>query len=165
MCWCLRRCGERVLLIDVTHNDWDLGWLGPVSFPSPLAPERASGLGKLTRLGPQPPPGWSRYFVRSWSFFHASWSVLDGECLPQYFELRSWREVDLAHGGWDPEFIFGTDQPPVRQVLKTTVLLFKSKITLLQHYLRRKDQMAIDVENDGWGRALWCQDLGKKWKL
>ena len=57
MCWCLRRCGERVLLIDVTHNDWDLGWLRPVSFPSPLAPERAGGLGKLTRLGPQPPQG------------------------------------------------------------------------------------------------------------
>ena len=44
MCWCLRRCGERVLLIDVTHNDWDLGWLRPVSFPSPLVLDRASGL-------------------------------------------------------------------------------------------------------------------------
>ena len=65
MCWCLRRCGERVLLIDVTHNDWDLGWLRPVSFPSPLVLDRASGLGKLTRLGPQPPPGWSGYFVCS----------------------------------------------------------------------------------------------------
>ena len=171
MCWCLRRCGERVLLIDVTHNDWDLGWLRPVSFPSPLVLDRASGLGKLTGLGPQPPPGWSGYFVRSWICFRASWSVRDGDCVPQYFELRSWREVDLAHGGCDPEFIFGTDQPPVRQILKTTVLLFKSTITLFQLYFcwegrirwRLMWRRMAEVELYGWISAA-CQDLEKKWK-